>query len=309
LDKFDGKVRERLRREFDAQPVHTPPPGQARYSRTGDGGRRPLLLGLPGLAAAGLAVVLLAGLALGTRGGITLVQRMRQVSPPPAATAASVPPTAAATPPPAVLPPASARPTPAHTSPPATRPSATATAGTPPPQLSDDFAADAVGTNPPAGWRVDAGSWDGVVDAGGHVVRHEATQPDAAMVAGSPRWSDYAVSAGIRTGLVGAGSAGVAGRYQDGGGGYYACGLAAGSAQLWRVKGDERQALDAAPIVSLDLGRLHTVRLEMRGSQLTCSLDGTPLLHATDSTFASGRIALVAGAGEAADFGGVRVSA
>ena len=100
----------------------------------------------------------------------------------------------------------------------------------------------------------------------------------------------------------------MAGRYQDGGGAYYACGLAAGSAQLYLVKSGRRQTLDAAPVVSLDLGRLHTVRLEMRGSQLACSVDGTPLLHATDSTFASGGVALVAGAGEAADFGSVRVS-
>ena len=44
------------------------------------------------------------------------------------------------------------------------------------------------------------------------------------------------------------------------------------------------------------------------GSRLTCSLDGSPLVHATDGTFATGRIALVTAAAEAAEFGNVRAS-
>jgi hypothetical protein len=196
---------------------------------------------------------------------------------------------------------------------PAGRPSGRPRASTPPsaasapPAFADDFTADPVGAGPPAGWLVADGEWAGVVDDGGHAVRHGAGQPLAHLVAGSPRWSDYAVGADVTTALLDLGFAGVAGRYQDPGNDYE-CGLGVGGQlQLWLVQGGDRRLL-AASSASLDLGSRHSVLLQMRGPQLTCSLDGIPTLQATDATFSAGRIALVATTGEAAEFGRVRVT-
>jgi hypothetical protein len=163
-----------------------------------------------------------------------------------------------------------------------------------------------VGANPPSGWRVDDGQWQGVVDDGGHVLRHAPGQDGGHLTAGSPQWADYVVSADVSTTLLDLGFAGVAGRYQ-GPGNDYECGLGVGSQlQLWVVKDGARRLLGASGI-PLALGGRHTVALEMRGSRLTCSLDGAQL-QATDGTFATGRFALVATTGEVAEFGGVRAS-
>jgi hypothetical protein len=58
----------------------------------------------------------------------------------------------------------------------------------------------------------------------------------------------------------------------------------------------------------VDTKRFHTVRLAARGNQLGCTFDGVTLLSAMDASFASGRIALLAGDDEAAEFGDVGVS-
>jgi pectate lyase len=174
------------------------------------------------------------------------------------------------------------------------------------PSLADDFSGDAVGANPPAGWQVDDGQWAGVVGDAGHVLRHGAGQAAGHIAAGSSQWADYTVSADVGTTLLDLGFAGVAARYQGPGNGYE-CGIGAGGQlQLWVASGGNRRVL-ATSGVTLDLTVRHTVSLDVRGSQLTCSGDAGPSLHATDSTFATGRIALVASA-EAAEYGNVRVS-
>jgi pectate lyase len=188
------------------------------------------------------------------------------------------------------------------------RPSAPASAPASRPAFADDFAADPVGANLPSGWHAGDGQWDGVVNSGGtHQLRHSAAAGASHLWAGSAQWSDYSVSADVTTGLLGLGFAGVSGRYQDPANGYE-CGVGLGSQlQLWLVKDGVRTLLGASG-VSLDLTAHHAVALDLRGGRLTCSLDGAPLVHATDSTFGSGRFALVTSAGEAAEFGNVRVS-
>ena len=81
---------------------------------------------------------------------------------------------------------------------------------------------------------------------------------------------------------------------------------AGGQFQLWLVRSGDRTLLDGTA-VPVDLGAPHTVALGLHGDQLTCALDGNVLLHATDATFSAGRVALVASAGEGAEFGAVRV--
>jgi hypothetical protein len=176
-----------------------------------------------------------------------------------------------------------------------------------PPTFSDDFSADPVGPVAPAGWHVDDGEWAGVVDDGGHAVSHDGSEPIAHLSAGSTRWSDYTVSADVTTALLDLGFAGVAGRYQDPGDDYE-CGIGGvGQLQLWVVQGGSRRLL-AASGASLDLGSQHHVVLQMHGGQLSCSLDGAQVVQANDATFAAGRIALVATAGETAEYGDIRVT-
>jgi hypothetical protein len=174
--------------------------------------------------------------------------------------------------------------------------------------FSDDFALDRVGANPPAGWTVADGLWDGVVNGdGGHVIRHSMGRSYGHVVAGTPAWTNYTVTADLRPTLLSTGFAGVAARYQDGHN-YYACGVYYASAvRLWRVRGGAVTLLDAR-IANVDTKRFHTVRLVARGTQLGCTLDGTTLLSAVDASFASGRIALLASDDEAAEFGDVGVS-
>jgi hypothetical protein len=282
--------------------VDTPPQHRARYGAQGRAARRLLPLRTVALVTAVFAVGVLVGLVYDTRHSAPPGPgRSLGVVPPqvPSALSTTGAPSATATAPP------STRPTgrPSGRPRPSTAPSATSAR----PSLTDDFATDPVGAAPPAGWLVDDGQWAGIVDDGGHVVRHGSGQPLAHLVAGSPRWSDYAVGADVTTALLDLGFAGVAGRYQDPGNDYE-CGLGVGGQlQLWLVLGGGRQLL-AASSASLDLGSRHSVLLQVRGAQLTCSLDGTPTLQATDTTFATGRVALVATTGEAAEFGRVRVT-
>ena len=82
----------------------------------------------------------------------------------------------------------------------------------------------------------------------------------------------------------------------------------AGVVQLWVVRGGQRHSLGTAATLSLNLGGFHRLELDLRGSQLGCWLDGSEVVQATDTTFARGRVALVAAAGSSGEFGSVRVS-
>jgi hypothetical protein len=176
----------------------------------------------------------------------------------------------------------------------------------PPALLGDDFEHDAIGDDPPAGWIVDDGRWDGVVDDGGHVVRHAAGRSYGHLVAGSVAWSDYSVSARLRTSALSTGFAGVAARYVDRGD-YYACGVYYGSTvRLWRVRGGQTTLLDGR---RQDVGadRFHDVRLVVKGSEVSCVFDESVVLVATDTQLPRGRIALVAANDEKAEFDDVTV--
>lgn len=304
LDRFETRLRAELHREFDAQAVETPPPHRARYAVPARPARRLPPMRAVALVASVFALGLLVGLVYDTAHVVTLGPGRSLGAVPP------VVPSGQQTAPRATSPPATASPSARGSSRPGDRPrpGAPSTAAPPPPAFSDDFTAAPLGANPPAGWQVGDGQWVGVVDDGGRAVRHAAGQPLAHLVTGLPSWSDYSVGADVSTALLDLGFAGVAGRYRDPGDDYE-CGLGAGGQlQLWVVQGGDRRLL-AATSLSLDLASRHRVVLDMRGGQLTCSLDGSSQVRATDATFAAGRIALVATAGEVAEFGAVRVTA
>lgn len=174
------------------------------------------------------------------------------------------------------------------------------------PMFRDDFERDAVGSQP-AGWTADDGRWYGVVEDGGHVVRHATGESYGHLAAGSADWTDYAVSARLRLTALSTGFAGVAARYRDRND-YYACGVYYASAvRLWRVRGGTMTLLDARRMdVATD--RFHDVRLVVRGSTISCEFDETVTLTAVDASFSSGRIAFVAGSDEAAELDDVIVS-
>jgi hypothetical protein len=173
--------------------------------------------------------------------------------------------------------------------------------------LGDGFQSDAAGANPPPGWHADDGQWEVVVAAGGHFVRHSSKGSAGHLVAG-PVLTDASVSAEVRPTALANGSAGVAGRYQ-GPGDYYECGVYAGTGlQLWRVQGGSPQYLAGASDLRIDPTTFHVVRLDVRGNQLSCSIDGSPVVLATDGSFSTGRVALVASQDEPADFDNVRVT-
>jgi hypothetical protein len=298
VDRFEEHLGEELHREFDSQMVVTPPPHRARYARPV---QRPPRLRAVALVTAAFAIGILVGLAY-EGGGVIHAGPSHQIGAvppgsPSAHTATSAPSPSAGQPSPSP----SGRPAPRRTAAASAAPTAVR------PGFADDFESDAAGTATPSGWRADDGPWTGVVSRSGHVLRHSSGQDLGHLSAGSPQWADYAVSADVRTDLLDLGFAGVAGRYQDPGDDYECAVGVGGQLELWVVKSGQRTSLDVSG-VSLDLSGSHNVRLEMRGSLITCALDGTVLLRATDRTYASGRIALVASAGEAADFDNVRVS-
>jgi hypothetical protein len=182
---------------------------------------------------------------------------------------------------------------------------ATQVAAEHPAVFSDDFSDDPVGANPPAGWTIADGRWDGVVADGRRALRH-GLGAYGHVVTGSTRWTDYSVGAMLRPTALASGFAGVIARYQDRGN-YYACGFyASSSVRLWLVHGGSMTSLAdrSAPV---DTTRFHDVRLVVDGEHLSCIVDGTYLLMAADGTFRNGRVALVAAAGEAAEFAEVRV--
>jgi len=171
--------------------------------------------------------------------------------------------------------------------------------------FSDDFSDDRVGTNPPTGWTIADGRWDGVVEDGGHVLSH-GLGAYGHLVAGSTAWADYTVAAALRPTALATGFAGIVARYR-GRGDYYACGVySANAVRLWRVRAGVVAPLDARS-VTVDTHRFHDVRLVVNGSRLSCVLDGSVLLTAVDGSFPTGRVGLVAAAGEAAEFTNVDV--
>jgi pectate lyase len=178
---------------------------------------------------------------------------------------------------------------------------------TPPPALfRDDFERDRIGAQP-AGWTIDDGRWDGVVQDGSHVVQHATGSSYGHLAAGSADWTDYAVSARLRLTPLSTGFAGVAARYQDRDD-YYACGVYYASAvRLWRVRAGVMTLLDARRM-DVATNRFHDVRLVVNGGTISCEFDETVELTATDGSFANGRIAFVAASDEAAELDDVVVT-
>ena len=116
--------------------------------------------------------------------------------------------------------------------------------------FSDDFEDDPVGADPPKGWTIAVGRWNGVISNDTHVVQH-AVGPYGQMIGGSRGWTDYTVSADVMPTPLKTGFSAVAGRYHDPGD-YYQCDIHhASSVQLWRLRGGVATLLDNRPVAWL----------------------------------------------------------
>jgi hypothetical protein len=138
------------------------------------------------------------------------------------------------------------------------------------------------------------------------VVQH-SRGPWGHLVAGSIGWTDYTVSADVMPTPSKTSFAAVAGRYQDPGD-YYQCDIHHGNAlQLWRLRRGAQTLLRSSP-VAIDPSRFSNVRLVMKGNQLSCGVNGVILFTAADASITNGRVALVAGDNNPAEFDNVSVT-
>ncbi|MDG4823908.1 pectate lyase [Asanoa sp. WMMD1127] len=147
------------------------------------------------------------------------------------------------------------------------------------------------------GWSRSGGSWSVVSGA----FRQSSTGANARALAGTTSWTDYTVTARVTPIAFGstARTVGVAARVQTSSN-YYALVLTGGgSVQLQRVSGGTATAL-ATGVVGVTPGTAYGLSLRVAGGQLSGAVNGVTLVRATDSTFASGRIGLVASYASAA---------
>ncbi|GAB4048181.1 pectate lyase family protein [Catellatospora paridis] len=152
--------------------------------------------------------------------------------------------------------------------------------------FSDDF-----NDGNASGWSTSGGSWS----VSGQNYRQSSTGADAKAQVGTASWTDYTVQARVQPVAFGNSTraAGITARAQNMTS-FYALVLAgSGTAQLRRVSGGGTTTLASAP-VSVSTGTWYTLALRVSGSQLTGSVNGTALVSASDTTFATGRIGLVA---------------
>ncbi|MBO0683344.1 MAG: DUF1080 domain-containing protein [Candidatus Dormibacteraeota bacterium] len=185
------------------------------------------------------------------------------------------------------------------------KPAQAAASAAPGTLFSDNFAADAVGANPPANWTVASGAWNGVImDGAAHAVQHGAAF--GLITAGAATWTDYSVSVDVKI-PTGTSFAAVAGRY-TGLGSYYQCDVHNNnSLQLWLFNNGVQTMLSSMP-ATVDPNAFHTVKLGMKADAIACTLDGTVAATAQDGTLTAGSIALAGGDGEQAEFTNVVVT-
>ncbi|GIE94145.1 pectate lyase family protein [Paractinoplanes rishiriensis] len=163
------------------------------------------------------------------------------------------------------------------------------------PAFADTLFTDNFDDGEASGWSRSGGSWSIVTD-GSPAYRQTSTSASAKALAGTTTWSDYTVSARVKPIAFGASNrtVGIASRARSTSD-YYALVLTSGggAAQLQRVSGGGVTVLGTAAVGG-STGSWRTLALNAQGSTLTALVDGAQVLQATDSTFGSGRIGLVA---------------
>jgi pectate lyase len=140
-------------------------------------------------------------------------------------------------------------------------------------------------------WSRSGGSWSVVTD-GSRVYRQAGTSSDARALAGQSSWTNYSVQARVKPlAFNGSGRfAGVISRAQSTSRYYFLALRNDGQLVLGKRDGSNITLASAARPVTI--GTWYTLRLDASGSSLNGYLNGSHVLSATDSSFASGRIGL-----------------
>lgn len=137
-----------------------------------------------------------------------------------------------------------------------------------------------------AGWTTSGGSW--LVVSGSY--QQSGTSSDAKAQAGTTSWTDYSVQARVRLNSFGSNSAraaGVVARAQSLSN-FYSLVLTPSSVQIRR--GTTTLATTA---MTVSTGTFYTLALNVSGSTLRGSVNGTQVVTASDGTFATGRVGFV----------------
>jgi pectate lyase len=140
------------------------------------------------------------------------------------------------------------------------------------------------------GWSKSGGSWTVVTD-GSPAYRQTSTGADAKAQAGTTTWTDYATQARVRPlAFNGSGRyAAVLSRAQNMTN-FYFLGLSnSGSVILGKRVGGGPTTLASAPL-AVTIGTWYTLRLEAFGTNLRGFVDGVPVVSASDSSLAAGRV-------------------
>ena len=145
-----------------------------------------------------------------------------------------------------------------------------------------------------AGWTTSGGSWSVVTD-GSPAYRQSSTGADAKAQAGSTGWVDYTVTAQVKPVSFGSATraAGIAARAQNMTNYYSLVLVGAGRVELRRTASGGTTVL-ASAATTVTPGVAYQLALVAAGSALRGSVNGTPLVSATDATFPAGRIGLIA---------------
>ncbi len=137
-----------------------------------------------------------------------------------------------------------------------------------------------------SGWTTSGGSW--AVVSGSY--QQSGTSSDAKAQAGNTSWDNYSVQGRVRPNAFGSNSSravGVAARAQSLSN-FYSLVLTPSGAQLRRGT-----AVLASATLSVSAGTWYTLTLNVSGSALTGSVNGTQVVSASDSTYATGRAGFV----------------
>ncbi|HEX3045044.1 MAG TPA: glycosyl hydrolase family 28 protein, partial [Bacillota bacterium] len=145
-------------------------------------------------------------------------------------------------------------------------------------------------------WTATTGTWSVVQDSGSYVY-YQSSANEGRTSAGSSSWTNYAVEAKVKVdNFNGANRAYVCGRYRDGNN-FYCASLynsSGGTLEIRKKVAGSTTNLVTKTNVGLVAGTWYTVKLVLKGSNISVYLNGTQVLTATDSSLTSGAVGLIA---------------
>jgi hypothetical protein len=145
-----------------------------------------------------------------------------------------------------------------------------------------------------------------VVQDGAQRVLAHVDQTWSFLSAGSTSWTDLSVSSAVKTD-GGSGEAGVAARVLDSNN-FYSCQVENGTGlRLVRMVQGKLQVLSHTTRSMLGIDAFNTITMVVKGNQLSCMVNGAPVLHTVDGALTHGRVGLVGLGALPSEFGAVKV--